>query len=81
MHAAGTTQALSKQGAVFLGGGPGGAVTIPGIATLSMENQATGFTLLNKEGFTLVAADHGPVASLWGGKLTLTMRCALRCSA
>ncbi len=74
--AAGTTQALSKQGPVFLGGGPGGQVTIPGIATVPMESQPTGFTLLNKDGFTLALADHGPAISLWGGRLTLTMRCA-----
>lgn len=76
--AAGATQGLSKQGPVFLGGGPGGQVTIPGIATVPMESQPTGFTLLNKDGFTLALADHGPAISLWGGRLTLTMRCAAR---
>ncbi|KAL4421018.1 hypothetical protein ABPG77_008855 [Micractinium sp. CCAP 211/92] len=70
----GATQGLSKQGPVFLGGGPGGQVTIPGIATVPMESQPTGFTLLNKDGFTLALADHGPAISLWGGRLTLTMR-------
>ncbi|KAL4452741.1 hypothetical protein ABPG75_008403 [Micractinium tetrahymenae] len=71
---AGTTQTLSKQGPVFLGGGPGGTWTIPGIVSAAMESQPSGFVLLNKDGFTLVQADHGPVLSLWGGRLSLTMR-------
>lgn len=65
---------LSKQGPVFLGGGPGGEVVLPGVVVAAMESQPAGWTLLNKEGFALALADHAPVVSLWGGRITLTLR-------